>query len=303
LSGCFRATLEGMSLGDSLRRRAAHVPMPIRVALMAGVVALTAYWWASYSGLYRWLAEWQLARSGSYEVQLTGVVTLLALLVPALVIIAIIGAGREGERGQAHADGLVAAEKARRERTNAWLREHRRRLTFLLAGVALTGVGAFTIGSGLLAGERVQLDAAALEGGGAAPGRYVDLTGRILAADAVAVSSSHGRDTVYLPVVSAPGAPVRVYLKTPLAWVRSHRREIASGRYEGLLDPQGLPGVAVTAFTQRGHPPAESYWVLEHLETPARKIAAGRFTLLLGLAMTGVAALVWWIKARRARTS
>jgi hypothetical protein len=290
-----------MSLGDSLRRRAAHVPAPIRVGLMLVVFGLTAYWWATYSGLYRLLAEWQLARSGAYGVELTGAFTALALLVPALVIIAIIGASREGERGQTHSDRLVAEDKARRDRINAWIREHRRRVTALAGGAVGAVWGAGMIASGLLAGPRVPLDVAALEAGATPPGRYVELTGRILPAQAVAVSTSRGGEMLFVPVVSAPGAPVRVYLKTSVDWARSHRRDIASRRYQGLFDARALPGVAVTSFTDRGQPPAESYWVLNVHNTPAKQINDGGIMVVLGLVIAGVAALVWLMKSRRAR--
>jgi hypothetical protein len=290
-----------MSLDDSLRRRAAHVPGPIRVALMLVVFGLTAYWWATYSGLYRLLAEWQLARSGSYGVEVTGAFTALALMVPALVIIAIIGASREGERGQAHSDRLVAEDKARRDRINTWMREHRRRVTALAGGAVATVWGGGMIVSGLLAGPRVPLDVAALEGGAIPAGRYVELTGRILPAEAVGVSSSRSREMLFVPVVSAAGAPVRVYLKTSVDWARSHGREIASGRYQGLLDARALPGVAITSFTERGQPPAESYWVLDVHQTPATQIQHGRIMVVIGLVMAGLGALVWLIKSRRAR--
>jgi hypothetical protein len=289
-----------MSLGDSLRRRAAHVPQSIRGGLMVVVFGLTAYWWATYSGLYRLLAEWQLARSASYEVELTGAFTALALLVPALVIIVILGASREGERGAAHSDRLAAEDKARRDRINGWMREHRRRVTALAAGTAATVWGAAMIASGLLAGARVPLDLAALERGAAPPGRYVELTGRVLAAEAVGVSTSRSSEMLFLPVVSGQGAPVRVYLKTSVSWARSHRREIAASHYQGLLEARALPGVAVTSFTERGRPPADSYWVLDVQKTPATQIEHGRIMMLIGVVLAGAGALVWWIKARRA---
>src|ERR1043165_9573344 len=49
-------------------------------------IGLTIYFATTYTGVYRWLAELQLKYAGSYETQITFIVTLLILLAPFLVI-------------------------------------------------------------------------------------------------------------------------------------------------------------------------------------------------------------------------
>jgi hypothetical protein len=72
------------------------------------VFALMSWCWYSYSGPYRWAAEWQLKQFGSYEVELTLVVPLLVLLIPAGFIG---GWGRPKPRPVMTPEARVAAAK------------------------------------------------------------------------------------------------------------------------------------------------------------------------------------------------
>jgi hypothetical protein len=61
--------------------------MPIRrifaIIWSVGAFLVMLWCWATYSGPFRWAAEWQLEHFGSYEVKLTLFAPLLVLLIPA----------------------------------------------------------------------------------------------------------------------------------------------------------------------------------------------------------------------------
>lgn len=56
----------------------------VYIALAA---ALTLYFWSTYTGYYRWFAEWQLREFGSYDLRLTAVLPGLLVASPALVVL------------------------------------------------------------------------------------------------------------------------------------------------------------------------------------------------------------------------
>ena len=69
--------MEKRPIDPESRRRAQR----LGVAIAIGVVALVGYWWSSYSGPYRWLAEWQLRAMGRYFAELTALVVLVGTYV------------------------------------------------------------------------------------------------------------------------------------------------------------------------------------------------------------------------------
>lgn len=74
-----------------LQGRARQVPGVIKFLVVAPCVALAIYWSATYSGLARLLAEWQLARYGSYSPRNTIGVVFIVCLIPAALVVQIIG--------------------------------------------------------------------------------------------------------------------------------------------------------------------------------------------------------------------
>jgi hypothetical protein len=64
---------------------------PVIWLYIAAACAYIFYEWYSYTGLYRLAAEWQLEHYGSYQLKLTLLVPLLALLAPAAVLVSLTG--------------------------------------------------------------------------------------------------------------------------------------------------------------------------------------------------------------------
>jgi hypothetical protein len=290
---------------NRFQQRAAHVPRALTWLIASPMLALGAYWWWSYSGLYRLLAEWQLHTFHSHYPKYTGVVELLLCMIPVVIAIQIIGGLREKERSPADAAAQAESYAARSARTSNWLQSHRRRLIGLVVTAMAAVAGVYFTALGLLAGDRVSVDAGAIEKGERPGGRYVELTGRPLVDDAVSVSEE-GRSSsakIYIPVVSAewqPGQPVRFYLETRRSLLESQREEVASGRYEGMLSANDLPGVAITALAEDGHPAPEQYWVLDYQETPRMKADLG-YAMLAAAAIAGFITAIAWVVARRER--
>ena len=265
--------------------------------------ALTAYWWATYSGLYRLLAEMELQSFGAYYPTYTGLFTWFISLIPAVIAIQIIGGIRERERSPQEAAARAIDHKLQSERFSNWILRRQRRLTGLGLTLGLAGTGIYFSASAL-AGARVSVDAGALERGEKPAGRFAELAGRFIADDAVSVrEGSHG-EKVYLPVVSPEwqaGRPVRAYLEMYGSSVEAYASDLATEHYEGMLTANSLPGAVITSLAERGHPAPDRYWVLEYRQTPAKQSG-------LASAMYGAAAIIglitaigWAIAARRER--
>jgi hypothetical protein len=166
--------------------------------------------------------------------------------------------------------------------------------------------GGYFFGTGALAGERVPVDAGALEHGEQPAGRYAELTGRLLPDDAVAMSEGSSKKKIYLPVVSPEwreGKPVRAYLEMDADAPERHLEELASRHYEGMLTANALPGLVVSSLADRGHPPPDRYWVLEYQQTPETKIFMGKFMLGAAAIAGVITAIAWAVAARRERNA
>jgi hypothetical protein len=288
---------------NRLQVRAAIVPAPITWTIMLSACALGAYWWISYSGLYRLLSEFQLDHfDRRYYPSYTGAIVLVLCLVPAAILVQVIGAIREKKRSPEEA---VAA---RGNRLHFWLQYRRGRATTLGMTLMLLGAAVYFCGTGLLAGKRVPVDAGALEHGEPPAGRYAELTGLLLADDAVATSERNraSAEKIYIPVVSPEwqdGKPIRAYIEMDGDAPKRYTDELASRHYEGMLTANSLPGVVVSSLTGRGRAPSDRYWVLEYRQTPETKIFLGKF-MLVAAAISGlITAIAWAVAARRERAA
>jgi hypothetical protein len=68
---------------------------------MAGCFAYVGYEWYSYTGLYRFAAEWQMSMFGSYSMKMTLLVPLLVLLIPGLMVARMLGVEVDARRSAA----------------------------------------------------------------------------------------------------------------------------------------------------------------------------------------------------------
>jgi hypothetical protein len=289
---------------NRVQARSAHAPKPLRAALLLAGLALAGYWWFTYSGLYRLLAELQLGWWRKYYPTYTGLTVVIACLLPAAIVVQIIGAIREKERSPEEAAAVTATEAARGERLQYWLEHRRGRLIGMLITLIFAGTGVYFLGSGLLAGDRVSVDARALEQGERPAGRYAEVTGRPLVDEAVTVAEGRSRtETVYIPLVSPEwrdGQPARVYLQTWPVWA-PRDPAVDSGPYEGMLTANSLPGLVISSLAEQGQPAPDRYWVLEYKKTPKKQKELGRVFSSMAAIFAALTALGWAIGARRER--
>jgi hypothetical protein len=290
----------------SYQQRVRAIPLWLRIVLpLAGILpmmALGGYWWWSYTGLYRWLAELELGWFGAYYPGYTGVVELAVCLllgaVPGgLLLFALVKLEVFPVDPANPPD--VAAQDAR---TLGWLDTHIWRVFGLAGGIAALIGGSILTWSGLTAGALTTPDLAALEAGTAPPSRYVEVQGRLLWDRTL----THGpRGTVqpigYVPLVSQgwqAGRPVVIYVRVN----NPQDPALAGGPLTGTLSQDGLPGPVRTQFEEQGPPPTAPHYLLEVGNRPARNIDNGLGLLGVGgglIAITAVAWLVIWLRQRR----
>ena len=71
-------------------RKPKQLPPAVQWAVALPFLALAAYWWWTYSGLYRWLAEWQIARWGRYGLAATFLFTFLLPALPVVLVLRVV---------------------------------------------------------------------------------------------------------------------------------------------------------------------------------------------------------------------
>ena len=244
----------------------------IRLVLSILWVALVAgYWiWAaiSFSGLYRWLAEWQIAQFGGYYERATATLPALLMAGPALTYL---------RRRSQHAQAQAAAElgpavaEGRRLRRQVW-----GTVAFGLVAMSV-GAGAFLLSQGVPdgSGPAMMFDAATL-GSGPVPQDRVTIRGEVDPEASVALVETRGvtsHNAVYAGFrpegENAKDAPIRLFIE----------RSAGSGPMvdqgflpdqTGFLVENGLPDQAQREFEARGIRLASPYYVLRTSRTARR---------------------------------
>lgn len=262
------------------------------------VVVVIGYliWGAfEYTGLYRWLAEWQIEQWGGYYKKWTAALPGIVLCLPAIAYI-----GRHTRRRQAAEANDKAAQARTIGRTARWT---------MLIGVLLllVGGGAFAISQTLPDGSEPAepIDAARLAAG-QAPATKVRIRGTDDLAARLQVNRRGADERVVFYAGfrlegDAKAAPLRLFIErnTPgpeaLTTLQAFLPE-----QTGYLVQDGLPDEAIADLRSRGIALASPHWVLKTGDLARREpyyIAAalggfiGLVCLLVGFAT--------WLQARR----
>lgn len=224
--------------------------------------AYLAYGYATYSGLYRWLAALQISLVDRYVIALTGIVPFLLLSAPALSILR-----RHYLAGRDENGAVGPSAKAARARRSAIVLVAIGALCFILSGAT------FLIGqsNAVPAGSPVNVDLNAL-GTGPLPEGRVTLRGNVLVDRGVTTitqGSWQTSENFYAPVVAndqpvaGPGG-YRIFVAR--STVRSGRqpalRQTFIGTETGILIRGGLPAEVRAILTQSGVRIAEPHWLL-----------------------------------------
>lgn len=225
---------------------------------IAVVIGYLAWGVVNYSGLYRWLAEWQVEQWGGYYRKWTAVLPGLLLCLPALLYIG--WRGRLRQQAEAHSPAAQARTAGRGAK---WL---------MLAGLLgmLIGAGAFAWSQTLPDGSEpaVPLDAAGFAGG-QVPSTRVRIRGND-DPDARTQINRRGIDdrvTFYAGFrLDGEGkeAPIRLFVErnTPgpdaLTTLQAFLPE-----QTGYLVENGMPREALDDLRARGVRIASPHWVLQ----------------------------------------
>jgi hypothetical protein len=287
------------------QQRVRAIPVPIRavIALLGALpgLALGGYWWWSYSGLYRWLAEMQIDWFGAYLPGATGMVEIAlcvaaGFLPAALLLFVLVQLGVFPVDPENLPD--VAAQDVR---TNRWLNTHYWRVAGVAAGIVMLVGGALLTTAGLRAGALSKPDLAVLETGAAPASRYVRVSGRLLREKALQQSMRNSPGgTLFVPLVCPgwqAGRPAALYVRV----VDPKDPRLAEDVFQGTLAENGLPGPIRTVFEQSGPRPTSPHYVLELGNRPSRDIDNGLGLLGVGGALLALTAVAWGIIAYRER--
>lgn len=268
----------------ALRLRA--LPLALRLALLVPALVMPGFWWGTYSGPFRWLAELQLRILGSYSPVLTAAI-LFAVCVGAVFGILVLLA-----RKVAFTEEQVRGEHERSARQNAWVQQHGIELGGAITMVIFGGLGLFSLTHARLIGPLTDLDVAALESGTAPPSHYVQLSAKLRKWDGLVVTeegSGYRTPTYYYPLASIPGSDevrAAVVLEITEPQLDEHGESLSGGVYVGTL--HRIPGFIRSELAHQGVALADRAWVLDYLDGPGKDQELG----LLYLALAGTAVLV-----------
>lgn len=232
------------------------------------VVAAWAWWeYSHYSGLYRWLAEWQTARWGQYERVWTALLPALLLSAPALSVLR----RREQATQAALASGAADPAEVMRGVRKAMLA-----IGMVCASVA---AGAYLYSQQLpdRSDPPVEIDLARL-GAALPPTGSATFAGAIPDTDRAlqleeqfrSRSADIDHQTIYVPVVAkgtAKDAPVRFFIdRASYAFADSGETPrtniFLADHMQGVLVENGLPAEVVAAFTEQGVTIASPHYLL-----------------------------------------
>jgi hypothetical protein len=254
----------------------------LSIAWLIFVPAATLWQVITYSGLYRWLCEWQLAQGGEYEGLLTALVPAVLLIAPALLYL------RLRPQGAVH-PAAVPVSPADAEK-------------LAVRVLMVVGVGGTLVCAALLlwaqrlpggSGPSVDVDLAKL-GDAMPPLGRVTLTGSFDPAHVatktidgkVAVDNEHD---LYAPMIVPGNAEARIFIKQYVSGdVTQPMPSGPGGGFRGVLIEGGLPGDMIRQFERTGVRISEPYYVLMTGRDGARTpfyVAAGLagFVAALGL--------------------
>jgi hypothetical protein len=233
------------------------------------LVALWAWWeYSHYSGLYRWLADWQTARWGQYERVWTALLPAFLLCAPALSVL------RRREQATQAALASGAADPAQ------VMRGVRKAMLGIGAVCAIVAGGAYLTSQQLpdRSDPPVEIDLAKL-------GETPPPTGSAIFASARpdtdralqfeeqfrSRSADIDHETIYVPVVAeapaAKDAPVRFFIdRASYGFADSGEAPrtniFLADHMQGVLVENGLPADVVVAFAKQGVAIASPHYLL-----------------------------------------
>ncbi|MCI0377727.1 MAG: hypothetical protein L0215_08985 [Gemmataceae bacterium] len=276
------------------------------------MLGLGAYWWYSYSGVYRWLAELQIGIFGAYFAGYTGIFTLLIVCIPLIpVVFAFRKMTVSAQATESAQEDDVPPPPPAPGKMENWFQNNAMSCALFALGIVFVAISGHQLVGALTAGERTPFNCSDLEAGVVPPSRWLVLEGRtdlharqsIIQTDRYGGNDERGRPkgTYFFPMVSEkwqPGQNVTVFVQCKNADLDTLRPP-----FEGTLHKNGLPGPIRTGFEEHGPMPASPHYVLEFKKLPADSARLSWTMLWLGAGLTAGGVVVffvqrWWRKSR-----
>jgi hypothetical protein len=273
--------------------RLPRLPIPLQFAISIPPLVLTAWWWFTYSGPYRWLAEWQIRKWGMFYQAMTFLVVAGVPVVLAALLIHL-GCWLTGF----HFDPQRTQESAERWRT--WHAERRYRIGLLCVGLVVVVLGGHGYYVGKTAGALSRMNVAELEKDLPPSSGWLELRGNLLHDRAAHWKiEDKNRTEVYVPLVSdawEPGQPVAVIILARDKRAEDRLFENDTAPVDGLVEPLGLPGHVRTTLEDNGVRLVDNPILIEYRANPEVQTLLGTVGLALGGAMMLISALIWLVK-------
>ena len=232
------------------------------------ILVVLAYWWYTYSGPYRWLAELQLHLFGSFDVVITLIVTLALLLIPMTLL------------------GILIETKGWLPDSNSTTSTNHYEVP---VGIMTLSVMALVLAwftyQRVPRGQAVELTLADVAASESLPSHAI-FHGHVLIESSIQLDSDHGNYD-YTPLVSANytiGDSVLIYIES--CPPRDNARLTNDG-HKGVLIENGLPGLIRESFQSSQTPPEQRHFVLVYSDAMQglKHLPTGLFSggILLGL--------------------
>jgi hypothetical protein len=227
------------------------------IALVSGYMAWGAI---NHEGLYRWLADLQVAQTGGYYPRWTGIIPALLLCAPALWFLR-----RVADRAEAAQPAGAAADAQRIGRTARIMGS-----AGIVAGII--GVGAFVMAQGVPDGSEPALDfnLAVLGNGAPVPAHRVRISGAADSEATTGVTETGGagdRSILYAGFrpdgADAKDAPLNLFVERNIAGgAEAVTAQAFLPDQDGYLVENGLPALALSDLRARGIRVASPHYVL-----------------------------------------
>lgn len=233
---------------------------------LVGSIGYIGYAWITYSGLYRWAAEWEMAQFGSYEIEGTVLGLFVALVAVPAALLALLGKALGRPALGAVLTGTPAAKRQVSGRTLA------------LIGVVAIGVAGGSAWLGYHKSQQpVAFESVNLADGRTPQSTHVEMTGVAQTGLIVLWEEEINGDkttTTYLPLTAPDwrdGQPITYFLRPAVNAIAGpdgyHMIAPTSAPFQltqkGVLFRNDLPGAVQAEYEKNGYTLASPAYVLD----------------------------------------
>ncbi len=265
---------------------------PAAIVAIVLLVGLAFYFMFTYSGPYQWIAELELRWMGSYHEELTLILTMFALILPAVGIAKLMRMAVK-KLGPGIGTAPAAGNITNGASTPKPARKIPVEFVWPFMGLICIAIGGFMYWRGATAGPLTAVKLQDLEDGKKPASSYLTVEGVPIWQQGIQFGS-YGASW-YVPLVSKDwkGDAVAVYVEVRGDDVPPRSKQLEIKSFKGMKAVGGLPGPVRVVFEKSALKPAAGYLMLETKEEPAKLMGFGKWPMIVGAALV-VGGLVWW---------